>query len=74
MQEVVALAREHAADAIATLAAIMKDSAVVPAARVAAANSLLERGFGKPVQEVSGPDGSPLKIIVATGIERGNVE
>lgn len=54
------LARNHAATAIETLAAIMRDSLQPPAARVAAANSLLDRGFGKPVQEVTGADGGPL--------------
>jgi hypothetical protein len=58
--ELKALAREHAPEAIATLANIMRDVGAQSSARVAAANSLLDRGYGKPVQEVSGPDGVPL--------------
>jgi hypothetical protein len=70
--EVKALARQHAAAAIETLAAIMQDSLSPPPARVAAANSLLDRGFGKPVQEVSGPGGGAVQIAVVTGIERAS--
>lgn len=58
--ELKALARQHAPAAIETLASIMHDLAAPPPARVAAANSLLDRGFGKPVQEVTGADGGPL--------------
>lgn len=54
------LARNHTIAAIETLAAIMQDRDAVPAARVAAANSLLDRGFGKPSQEITGADGGPL--------------
>ena len=59
-RDIKALAREHAPTALETLAAIMSDSLTPPAARVAAANSLLDRGYGKPVQEVTGADGGPL--------------
>ena len=44
-------AREHTADAIATLARIAKDSAAPEAAQVAAANALLNRGWGMPRQK-----------------------
>lgn len=50
-------------DALSTLASIMRDSAQPAAARVSAANALLDRGHGKPKQsvEASGPDGAPLQ-------------
>lgn len=64
-RDIKALAREHAPTALETLAAIMSDSLTPPAARVAAANSLLDRGYGKPVQEITGEGGGPL----VTGIE-----
>lgn len=71
MAELKALARQHAPAAIDTLASIMRDSLTPPAARVSAATALLDRGFGKPVQAVTGADGeSPLQIMVVTGIER----
>ena len=47
------LARERSPEAINTLAAIMDDSKAPPAARGAAANSLLDRGYGKPTQPIS---------------------
>jgi hypothetical protein len=46
------LARSHTADAIGTLAEIMKNSEAPAAARVTAASTLLDRGWGKARQEV----------------------
>jgi hypothetical protein len=40
-------------EAITTLANIMHDEEAPPAARVAAANALLDRGYGKPTQPIS---------------------
>jgi Family of unknown function (DUF5681) len=48
------LAREHTAEAIQTLVSIMTDPKSAPAARVSAANALLDRGYGKPPQHVTG--------------------
>jgi hypothetical protein len=64
--ELKALARQHAAAAIETLANIMLDSGAPPPARVAAANSLLDRGWGKPVQEIDhgSSQDNPLKIEI----------
>ena len=47
--EVQALARECSAEAINTLRETMRDKKAPPAARVAAANSLLDRGVGSTV-------------------------
>ena len=47
------LAREKSPEAITTLANIMRDDKAPPAARVAAANALLDRGYGKPTQPIS---------------------
>ena len=44
------LAREHAPQAIKTLAEIMKNAKAPPAARATAAAMLLDRGYGKPPQ------------------------
>ena len=49
--EIQLLARNHTADALKTLAEIMKNPKVSPAARVSAACALLDRGYGKPAQE-----------------------
>ena len=47
------LAREKSPEAIETLSNIMRDEKAPPAARVAAANALLDRGYGKPTQPIS---------------------
>jgi hypothetical protein len=52
--DVQALAREHTPDAIETLVSIMRDGEAAPAARVAAANAILDRGYGKPAQHITG--------------------
>ena len=43
-------ARERTEDAIDTLADIMRDPKAPAAARVSAAQALLDRGYGKPVR------------------------
>jgi hypothetical protein len=52
VMDVKALAREWTPESINTLADIMKDVAAPASSRVAAANSLLDRGWGKPHQSV----------------------
>lgn len=47
------LARSHSDTAIKTLVGIMNEKESPPAARVAAANSLLDRGWGKAPQEMT---------------------
>jgi hypothetical protein len=47
------LARQKSPEAINTLAKIMDDEKAPSAARVAAANALLDRGYGKPTQPIS---------------------
>ena len=47
------LARERSPEAIKILANVMRDEKAPPAARVAAANALLDRGYGKPTQPIS---------------------
>jgi ubiquinone biosynthesis protein UbiJ len=53
VKDVQDLARQHTLDAIDTLARIMGDEEAAPAARVAAANAILDRGYGKPAQHIS---------------------
>jgi hypothetical protein len=53
------MCREHAAEAVATLVEALKD----PRHKVAAAEALLDRGFGRPRQVVETTDGaSPLLL------------
>lgn len=46
------LAREHTPKAITTLAAIMNDETATRTTRIAAANALLDRAWGRPPQSV----------------------
>jgi hypothetical protein len=46
------LARAYTEAAIDTLAAIMSDEKASPAARIAAANALVDRGYGRPTSIV----------------------
>ena len=45
-------AQQYTDEALKTLVEVMGDETAPPAARVAAANSLLDRGHGKPRQEL----------------------
>ena len=61
--ELGSLARSHTELAIKTLAGIAKDSPN-DAARVHAAEILLNRGWGRCRQEITGADGRDIEIIV----------
>jgi Family of unknown function (DUF5681) len=59
--EVKELARAHTSEAIETLVSIMTNPKSAPAARVSAANALLDRGYGKPPQHITG-EGAPVYV------------
>jgi hypothetical protein len=50
--EIQELARSYTAEAIAVLASIMRSKKAPAAARAAAANSIIDRGYGRPAQTV----------------------
>jgi Family of unknown function (DUF5681) len=50
--DVKAAARELTLDAMDTLKQVMKDPKAPPAARVGAATAILDRGWGKPQQQI----------------------
>jgi hypothetical protein len=50
LADIRSLARAHTETAIRTLAGIMRENRAPPSARVAAAQALLDRGWGKPEQ------------------------
>jgi hypothetical protein len=62
LRQVEELAREQTMDALKTLETIHKNTKAPPAARVAAANALLDRGWGKARQalEMGGVEGYPI--------------
>jgi hypothetical protein len=51
--EVQALAREISEEAISALRDIIRDKKAPPAARCVAANSILDRGYGRPSQTIN---------------------
>jgi hypothetical protein len=55
-------AREHGDAALNVLIKIAKDDQQPAAARVGAANAILDRGYGKPMQavEMTGANGGPI--------------
>ena len=57
------LARGHTENAINTLSSIMMQEKCPPAARVKAAEILLDRGWGKASQPVQGDDDNPVRVI-----------
>ena len=66
------LAKQYAPDALRTLSEIMRTSES-DSARVAAANSLLDRGYGKPAQAMtlSGDPDNPLPIVPVLNVTIG---
>ena len=59
--EIRELARAHTVEAVETLVSIISNPKAAPAAR-AAANSLLDRGYGKPPQHITG-EGGPSYVV-----------
>ncbi len=66
--EIRSLARAHTHTALKVLAGIMMQEAAPHAARVSAAQSLLDRGWGKPSQPIDAEEGliAALKAIHVT--------
>lgn len=58
------LARSHTESAIKVLAGIMNQADANAAARVAAAQALLDRGWGKAPQTMAGEDGEGAPELV----------
>ncbi len=56
------LARSHTENCINVLQAIMMERKTPPASRIAAAEILMSRGWGKPVQQIAGEGGGPIKV------------
>jgi hypothetical protein len=58
------LARSHTESAVKCLVGIMNQPKAQASARVQAANALLDRGWGKAAQPVTGGDGEgPVEIV-----------
>jgi HEAT repeat protein len=70
------LARTHTETALKTLVQIMRNKRYSPQARAYAANSVLDRGYGKPAQSVdlTNSDGSLASAWAAAKAEMDQVE
>jgi hypothetical protein len=66
--DIKALAKQYTAEAIERLVYWMRSDE--PKASVPAANALLDRGWGKAAQAVTGDDGGPVKIIMVKGDDK----
>jgi hypothetical protein len=62
--EIRSLARSHTEKALKTLVGIMSQTKAPAAARVAAANSILDRGWGKSTQPIAGEDGGNIVVEI----------
>ncbi len=72
--EIRSLARSHTESAINVLAGIMNETASSPAARVSAAQALLDRGWGKAAQVIAGDDELDAVTVrqIVTGVPRAS--
>jgi hypothetical protein len=63
MKDVRTAAKSYTLEAIKTLVEIMRDAEAGKTARILAANSLLDRGHGKPAQTIVGDPDKPLTLM-----------
>jgi hypothetical protein len=61
--EIKSLARSHTRTAINVLVGIMRSKDATAAARVSAANAILDRGWGKAAQSLQNGDDGALELI-----------
>jgi hypothetical protein len=60
--EIRSLARSHTRTALNVLVGVMRNTKAPPPARIAAANAILDRGWGKAPQAIANGDGA-LELI-----------
>ena len=63
LTEIRSLARSHTRTALNVLVRIMGNTKAPPPARIAAANAILDRGWGKAAQAIENGDGGALELI-----------
>jgi hypothetical protein len=63
LTEIRSLARSRTKSALNVLIAVMRNTKSPPAARIAAANAILDRGWGKPPQAIHNGDDGALELI-----------
>jgi hypothetical protein len=62
LTEIRSLARSHTRTALNVLVQVMRNKNSTPAARVSAANAILDRGWGKAIQAIENGD-RPFELI-----------
>jgi hypothetical protein len=63
LTEIRSLARSHTRTALNVLVGIMRSKDATPAARVSAANAILDRGWGKAPQAIENSGDSTLELV-----------
>ncbi|MGY8633205.1 hypothetical protein RAD15_12080 [Bradyrhizobium sp. 14AA] len=63
LTEIRSLARSHTRTAIRVLVGIMRSDDATPAARVSAANAILDRGWGKAAQPIENGEDGGLEFV-----------
>jgi hypothetical protein len=61
--EIRSIARSHTRTAVNVLVGIMRSKDATAAARVTAANAILDRGWGKATQTIDTSEDAPLEFI-----------
>jgi hypothetical protein len=61
--EIRSLARSHTRTALNVLVGVMRSKDATAAARVSAANAILDRGWGKAAQAIENGDGGAFELI-----------
>jgi hypothetical protein len=61
--EIRSLARSHTRTALNVLVGVMRSKDATAAARVSAANAILDRGWGKAAQAIENGNGGALELI-----------
>jgi hypothetical protein len=63
LPDIRSLARSYTRSSILALAGVMRAKDATHAARVSAANAILDRGWGKPPQALQSGEGNALELI-----------
>jgi hypothetical protein len=63
LTEIRSIARSHTRTAVNVLVGIMRSKDATAAARVTAANAILDRGWGKATQTIDTSEDAPLEFI-----------
>jgi hypothetical protein len=64
VDQVRSAARSHTMTMLNVLVGVARQKSAPPSARVLAANSVLDRGWGRPDQVHAGPDGGAIQVII----------